>query len=48
MRRGWSDSDIAKIAGENVLRVMAEAERVAVKLRTGRAASEATPNSPHS
>jgi membrane dipeptidase len=42
MRRGWSDSDIAKIAGENVLRVMAEAERVSVKLRAERAASEAT------
>lgn len=48
MRRGWSDSDIAKIAGENVLRVMAEAERVSAKLRTERAASEATPNTPHS
>jgi membrane dipeptidase len=42
MRRGWSDSDIAKIAGENVLRVMADAERVAAKLRAERAASEAT------
>ncbi len=41
MRRGWSDADIAKIAGENVLRVMGEAERVAAKLRTVRAASEA-------
>lgn len=29
MRRGWSDADIAKLAGENVLRVMATAERVA-------------------
>lgn len=28
MRRGWSDADIAKLAGENVLRVMTEAERV--------------------
>ena len=41
MRRGWSDADIAKIAGENVLRVMAEAEKVAARLRTERAASEA-------
>ncbi|MDE0947130.1 MAG: dipeptidase [Sphingobium sp.] len=30
MRRGWSDRDIAKLAGENVLRVMAAAEEVAV------------------
>ena len=30
MRRGWSDRDIAKLAGENVLRVMAAAEKVAV------------------
>jgi membrane dipeptidase len=48
MRRGWSDSDIAKIAGENVLRVMTEAERVSVKLRAERAASEATLDTPHS
>jgi membrane dipeptidase len=33
MRRGWSDADIAKLAGENVLRVMAAAEKVGVKLR---------------
>ena len=42
MRRGWSDADIAKVAGDNILRVMAEAERVAAKLRTQRQASEAT------
>ena len=29
MRRGWSDEDIAKLAGENVLRVMTAAEKVA-------------------
>lgn len=28
MRRGWSDADVAKIAGGNVLRVMEAAERV--------------------
>jgi membrane dipeptidase len=39
MRRGWTDADIAKIAGENVLRVMAAAEKVAVKLRATRPAS---------
>jgi membrane dipeptidase len=33
MRRGWSDADIAKLAGENVLRVMASAEQVAARLR---------------
>jgi membrane dipeptidase len=42
MRRGWSDADIAKLAGDNILRVMAEAERVAAKLQTQRQASEAT------
>jgi membrane dipeptidase len=39
MRRGWSDADIAKVAGENVLRVMAAAEKVSVKLRAARPAS---------
>ncbi len=29
MRRGWSDADIAKLAGENILRVMGAAETVA-------------------
>jgi membrane dipeptidase len=29
MRRGWTDAEIAKLAGGNLLRVMAEAERVA-------------------
>jgi membrane dipeptidase len=28
MRRGWSDTEIAKLAGENLLRVMAAAEKV--------------------
>jgi membrane dipeptidase len=41
MRRGWSDSDIAKLAGENVLRVMAASEKVAVRLRAARPASSA-------
>jgi membrane dipeptidase len=39
MRRGWTDGDIAKLSGENVLRVMAVAEKVAVKLRAARPAS---------
>jgi membrane dipeptidase len=39
MRRGWSDADIAKVAGENLLRVMAAAEKVAQNLRAARPAS---------
>jgi membrane dipeptidase len=42
MRHGWSDSDIAKVAGGNILRVMAAAEAVGTKLRATRPASEAT------
>jgi membrane dipeptidase len=33
MRRGWSDADVAKLAGGNVLRVMAEAEKVAASMK---------------
>ncbi|HLZ79154.1 MAG TPA: dipeptidase [Sphingomonas sp.] len=33
MRRGWSDTDIAKLAGGNVLRVMARAEAVAASMK---------------
>jgi membrane dipeptidase len=40
MNRGWTDADVAKLAGGNVLRVMVEAERVAAKLRETRAASD--------
>jgi membrane dipeptidase len=42
MRRGWSDADIAKLAGENLLRVMAAAEHVAENQRATRRASMAT------
>ena len=35
MRRGWSDADIAKLAGENLLRTMAAAEQVSMKLQGG-------------
>ena len=40
MRRGWTDDEIAKVAGENVLRVMTECERIAAGLR-GKTPSEA-------
>ncbi len=43
MRRGWSDADVAKLAGGNLLRVFAEAERVAARLRTTRGPSLARP-----
>ncbi len=33
MRRGWSDADVAKLAGGNVLRVMARAEAVAAGMK---------------
>lgn len=46
MRRGWSDADVAKLAGGNVLRVMAGCERVAARLRAQRPASEALDATP--
>ena len=39
MGRGWTDADIAKVAGENLLRVMAAAEKVALNLHAARPAS---------
>jgi membrane dipeptidase len=39
MRRGWTDADIAKLAGENVLRVMTAVEKAAAKARASRPAS---------
>ena len=41
MRRGWSDSDVAKLAGSNVLRAMEQAEQVAARLHAARPPSEA-------
>jgi membrane dipeptidase len=32
MKRGWSDENIAKLAGGNILRVMAQAEKVAASM----------------
>jgi len=40
--RGYSDEDLSKIAGANVLRVMRDAERVSAKLRSERPPSAAT------
>jgi membrane dipeptidase len=42
MRRGWKDDEIAKVAGENLLRVMSAAEAVSVKLQRTESASLAT------
>ena len=42
IRRGWSDRDLRKLAGENILRVMREAEAVSVRLRATRPISTAT------
>jgi membrane dipeptidase len=41
-RRGWSDADLKKLAGGNVLRVLAEAEQVAKRLQKERGPSTAT------
>lgn len=41
-RRGWSESDLRKVAGENLLRAFAQAEAVAARLQRERPASTAT------
>jgi len=41
-RRGWSDAELAKVAGGNVLRAMGEAEQVSARLRAARPPSSAT------
>ena len=41
-RRGWSDADLAKVAGGNALRVLARAEEVSAHLRAARLPSTAT------
>ena len=40
LRRGYSDEDVSKIAGRNILRVMRRAEEVSARLRKERLASE--------
>jgi membrane dipeptidase len=41
-RRGWSEADLRKLAGENILRAMTQAEAVAARLQRERAPSTAT------
>lgn len=41
-RRGWSDDELAKVAGENLLRVLGQVESISARLRASRPASEAT------
>jgi membrane dipeptidase len=41
-RRGWTDEDLAKLAGGNVLRVLSEVEAVSARLRATRGPSQAT------
>ena len=41
LRRGWSDGDLKKLAGTNILRVMRQAENVAARLQKARLPSEA-------
>ena len=41
-RRGWSEEELRKLAGENILRVMTTAERVAARLRRERPPSTRT------
>lgn len=42
IRRGWSDDDLAKLAGRNILRVLRGAEMSAARIRQQRPASTAT------
>jgi membrane dipeptidase len=42
IRRGWSDADLTKLAGQNVLRVLRQAEAVAARLQRIRAPSTQT------
>jgi membrane dipeptidase len=42
MRRGWTDAELKGLAGENVLRAMLQAEKVAARLQRERPASTKT------
>ena len=41
-RRGWTETDLKKLAGGNVLRVFKQAEQVSARLRKERGPSQAT------
>src|SRR5690606_18996093 len=41
-RRGWTEAELRKLAGENILRALTRAEQVAGRLREERPASTAT------
>ncbi len=41
-RRGWTEPDLEKLAGRNVLRALRQAEAVAARLKRERPASNAT------
>jgi membrane dipeptidase len=41
-RRGWSDVELAKVAGGNLLRVMAQVEAVSARLQAQQGPSMAT------
>ena len=41
-RRGWTDADLAKLSSGNILRVLAQAERVSARLRASTKPSSAT------
>ena len=41
-RRGWSDADLRKLAGENFIRVFTQAEAVSARLQKERKPSTAT------
>ena len=41
-RRGWSEADLKKLAGENVLRILKQAETVAARLKRERPPSTKT------
>ena len=40
-KRGWTDDQLAKVAGENILRVLAQVDAVGARLRATRGPSEA-------
>jgi len=42
IRRGWSDDNLRKLAGDNLMRVFSEVEETAARLRQTRPPSNAT------